>query len=66
MTDVVEASVIHMVTRPMDTSQQPPPAHQGERVHGAGAGPFTANMMGAQGMGVHMDMNDFGSVGFHA
>ena len=61
--DVVDASVVHMVTRPVDTSQQPPQPSQRERVPHGGAGQFTANMMGGQGFGVPMDMNDFGSVG---
>ncbi len=62
LTDVVDASVVHLVTRPVDTSQQPPQPSQRDRLPNGGAGQFTANMMGAQGMGVPMDMNDFGSV----
>lgn len=63
MADVVDASVVHLVTRPVDTSQQPPQPSQRERVPLGGAGNFTANMMGAQQFGVPMDINDFGSVG---
>lgn len=62
MIDVVEGSVIHMVTRPVDTSQQPPSPRPQEHMSAGGLGRFAVNMMGPQGPGAPMDPNEFGSV----
>ena len=62
LADVVEGSVIHMVMRPVDTSQQPPPPGPQEHMAAGGMGRFAVPMMGSQGPGAPMDPNEFGSV----
>jgi hypothetical protein len=61
--DVVDGSTVHMVTRPVDPSQQPPQQSQPNRffdaLHG---GHVPMNFVGGPGGAMPVNMNDLGSV----
>ena len=61
--DVAAGSTIHLVTRPVDVTQQPPQSPSGQWSMGGGAGAhFGANLGGMPGMHAGLERNDIGTV----
>lgn len=61
--DVTDGSTVHLVMRPVDTSQAPPPTSSADRAHPFGGpmgGGFPINFRGAPGGA--LNPNDFGQV----